>query len=55
MQLRQQCRQLRQKIILHLMAVKCGMVLGACVPHAGIVTRAAPTSLAVPTNSNLWS
>ena len=32
------------------MAVKCGKVLGACVPNPEIVTRAAPTSIAVPTN-----
>ena len=43
-------RQLSQKIILRLMAVKCGKVLGACVPNPEIVTRAAPTSIAVPTN-----
>jgi len=48
-QLRQQLRQLSLKNILHLMAVKCGKVLGACVSHPEIVTRAAPTNLAVPT------
>jgi len=37
------------------MAVKCGKVLGACVSHPEIVTRAAPTNLAVPTIWNLWS